>query len=406
MKKLHSSFGEKIDIVILAGGKGSRIKKLINNCPKPLARINKNKMFLDYLLNNICKYNINKIFILAGYKGNKIYKAYHGKNINLVPVKCIVEKKPLGTAGSLLQIKKKISKKFMIINGDTIFDINFDEFKNNKIKKDEIFIALSKSNYKSPGARLYNLAIRKKRVIFKKNSKLINAGIYLVNRDFLKNIKPSTFSLENEIIFKLINQKKAKGKIYNNFFLDIGTPKTLKLARKILPKYFYKPALFLDRDGTLNHYTEGKYIYKFRNFKFKTGTVEILKKITKNFYLFLVTNQAGIGKNIFTENDFINLHKKIKEFLTRKNVYINEIKFCPFHPLAKIKKYKKNSLLRKPGNLMVEQLKKDWEIDFKKSYMIGDKRSDELCAKKSKLRFLYVNKNLQQTIKYLNYKMK
>ena len=55
---------------------------------------------------------------------------------------------------------------------------------------------------------------------------------------------------------------------------------------------------------------------------------------------------------------------------------------------------------------MVEQLKKDWEIDFKKSYMIGDKRSDELCAKKSKLRFLYVNKNLQQTIKYLNYKMK
>ena len=406
MKKLHSSFGEKIDIVILAGGKGSRIKKLINNCPKPLAGINKNKTFLDYLLNNICKYNINKIFILAGYKGNKIYKAYHGKNINLVPVKCIVEKKPLGTAGSLLQIKKKISKKFMIINGDTIFDINFDEFKNNKIKKDEIFIALSKSNYKSPGARLYNLAIRKKRVIFKKNSKLINAGIYLVNRDFLKNIKPSTFSLENEIIFKLINQKKAKGKIYNNFFLDIGTPKTLKLARKILPKYFYKPALFLDRDGTLNHYTEGKYIYKFRNFKFKTGTVEILKKITKNFYLFLVTNQAGIGKNIFTENDFINLHKKIKEFLTRKNVYINEIKFCPFHPLAKIKKYKKNSLLRKPGNLMVEQLKKDWEIDFKKSYMIGDKRSDELCAKKSKLRFLYVNKNLQQTMKYLNYKMK
>ena len=406
MKKLHSSFEEKIDIVILAGGKGSRIKKLINNYPKPLARINKNKTFLDYLLNNICKYNINKIFILAGYKGNKIYKAYHGKNINLVPVKCIVEKKPLGTAGSLLQIKKKISKKFMIINGDTIFDINFDEFKNKKIKKDEIFMALSESNYKSPSARLYNLAIKKKRVVFKKNSKLINAGIYLVNRDFLKNIKSSTFSLENEIIFKLINQKKAKGKIYNNFFLDIGTPKTLKLSRKILPKYFYKPALFLDRDGTLNHYTEGKYIYKFRNFKFKTGTVETLKKISKNFYLFLVTNQAGIGKNIFTENDFINLHKKIKEFLTRKNVYINEIKFCPFHPLAKIKKYKKNSLLRKPGNLMVEQLKKDWEIDFKNSYMIGDKRSDELCAKKSKLKFLYVNKNLQQTVKYLNYKMK
>ena len=126
MKKLQSNFEEKIDIVILAGGKGSRIRKLINNYPKPLAQINKNKKFLDYLLNNICKYNINKIFILAGYKGNKIYKAYHNKIINLVPIKCIVEKKPLGTAGSLLQIRKKISNKFIIINGDTIFDINFD----------------------------------------------------------------------------------------------------------------------------------------------------------------------------------------------------------------------------------------------------------------------------------------
>tara|TARA_B100001057_G_scaffold501203_1_gene621983 strand:+ start:6399 stop:7619 length:1221 start_codon:yes stop_codon:yes gene_type:complete len=406
MKKLQSNFEEKIDIVILAGGKGSRIRKLINNYPKPLAQINKNKKFLDYLLNNICKYNINKIFILAGYKGNKIYKAYHNKIINLVPIKCIVEKKPLGTAGSLLQIRKKISNKFIIINGDTIFDINFDEFKNNKIRKDEIFMALSKSNYKSPNAGLYNLAIKKRRVTFKKNSKLINAGIYLAHRDFLKNIKSSTFSLENEIIFKLIKLNKAKGKIYNNFFLDIGTPKTLKLSRKILPKYFNKPAFFLDRDGTLNHYTEGKYIYKFRNFNFLPGTVEALKKITNSHYLFLVTNQAGIGKNVFSQDDFINLHKKIKEYLTKKKIYINEIKFCPFHPLAKIKKYKKNSLFRKPGNLMVEELKKDWEVDWKRSFMIGDKISDELCSKKSGIKFLYVNKNLQRTIKNLNYKTK
>ena len=107
MKKLQSNFEEKIDIVILAGGKGSRIRKLINNYPKPLAQINKNKKFLDYLLNNICKYNINKIFILAGYKGNKIYKAYHNKIINLVPIKCIVEKKTFRNCWFFVANKKK-----------------------------------------------------------------------------------------------------------------------------------------------------------------------------------------------------------------------------------------------------------------------------------------------------------
>ena len=398
MKKLHSNFNEKIDVVILAGGRGLRIKKLIQDTPKPLAKINRNKKFLDYLLKNICKHNVNKIFILAGYKGKKIHKLYHGKNFNLVPIECIVEKKPLGTAGALLQVKNKISKKFVIMNGDTFFDINLDQFTSHKIKKNEILMALTKNNYISPDARLFNLGLKKDIVIFKKYSRLINAGIYLANKNFFKNIKLSHFSLENEVILKLIKKKKVIGKIYDDFFIDIGTPKTLKLARQILPKYFYKPAIFLDRDGTLNDYTEGKYIFKFKDFKFKNGTIEILKKLTNRFYIFLVTNQAGIGKNVFTQNDFINLHRKIKFFLIKRKIYFNEIEFCPYHPLAKIKKYKKKSLFRKPGNLMVERLKKGWEINLRKSIMVGDKKSDELCAKKSGIKFLYMKKNLKLTL--------
>ena len=81
MKKLQGNLNDKVDIVILAGGKGSRIKNLINSVPKPLAKIDGSKKFLDYLLNNICKYNINKIFILAGYKGWKIHKAYNKLHI-------------------------------------------------------------------------------------------------------------------------------------------------------------------------------------------------------------------------------------------------------------------------------------------------------------------------------------
>jgi D,D-heptose 1,7-bisphosphate phosphatase len=399
MKKLQGNLNDKVDIVILAGGKGSRIKNLINSVPKPLAKIDGSKKFLDYLLNNICKYNINKIFILAGYKGWKIHKAYNNKLINLVPIECIIEKKPLGTAGALLQIKKKISNKFIITNGDTIFDINLDEFKNEKIKKNEILIALTKNKYKSPDAKLFGLGIKEKKVFFKKNSKIINAGTYLVYKNFLNNIKNFNFSLENEIILKLIEQKKVIGKFYNKFFIDIGTPETLKFSKKILPKYFLKPAVFLDRDGTINHYSEGKYIYKFKKFKFKTGTIKALKKLKDNFYIFIITNQAGIGKGFYTKKDFILLHRKIKMYLIKNGIYFNEISFCPFHPFAKIKKYKKKSLFRKPGNHMVEELKKNWSINIKKSFMVGDKVTDKICAEKSKIKFYYINRNLNHTLK-------
>ncbi len=114
----------------------------------------------------------------------------------------------------------------------------------------------------------------------------------------------------------------------------------------------------------------------------------------KKVYIFIVTNQAGIGKKIFKEKDFYTLHKKIKDFLIKKNIFVNDVIFSPYHPKAKIKKYKKNSLFRKPGNLMIEKLFSNWEIDRKKSFMIGDAKTDKTAAKKSRIYFEYPNKNL------------
>ena len=73
---MNSTFNKKIDLIILAGGKGSRIKNLTNKTPKPLIKFN-NKPILQYILNYFVKFNFNKIFILAGYKGDQIYKKYN-----------------------------------------------------------------------------------------------------------------------------------------------------------------------------------------------------------------------------------------------------------------------------------------------------------------------------------------
>ena len=122
---------KKIDLVILAGGFGTRIKKYLKGKPKPMIKFDKFN-FLDLLIRKICTYDINKVFILAGYKGEKIKKKYHNKKINLVDVECIVEKKPRGTAGCLNQIRDKLKTDFIVVNGDTFFDIDYNQIINLK----------------------------------------------------------------------------------------------------------------------------------------------------------------------------------------------------------------------------------------------------------------------------------
>jgi len=170
-----------------------------------------------------------------------------------------------------------------------------------------------------------------------------------------------------------------------------------KRKAKITDK-FKRPAVFLDRDGTIN-YDEG-YTYKFSKFKFRPFVIKGLKYLSKkNYYIFIVTNQAGIAKGKFKMSDLLLLNRKLKKYLREKGIIINEIQYCPYHPKAIIKRYKKKTNLRKPGNLMIKKILKKRKINLKKSFMIGDQKKDEIAAKKSKLYFEYVSRNFFSQVK-------
>ena len=120
---------KNIDLVILAGGKGTRIKEFLGNKPKPMVKFN-NIHFLQYLINSLGKFSFNKIYILTGYKHGAIFKNFHNKIFNLTKIKCLNEKTLMGTGGALLNLKKEKINDFILVNGDTIFDIDI----NNLIK--------------------------------------------------------------------------------------------------------------------------------------------------------------------------------------------------------------------------------------------------------------------------------
>ena len=121
--------------------------------------------------------------------------------------------------------------------------------------------------------------------------------------------------------------------------------------------------------------------------------------IKKNYYIFLITNQAGIAKGYYKESDFKKLHIYLKNYLSKNNIYFNDVQYCPFHPKGKIKRYKKKSSLRKPGNQMIKNIFENWIVDKQNSFMIGDKISDELCAKRSKISFFYAKNDFFKQVK-------
>jgi D-glycero-D-manno-heptose 1,7-bisphosphate phosphatase len=388
---------KNLDLVILAGGKGTRIKKYLHNKPKPMVKFNE-IFFLQYLINIYSKYPINKIFILTGYKSDIIFKNFHNKTFNFTNVVCIKEKKLMGTGGALLSLKKEKIKDFILVNGDTVFDINLADFLKSFKKNKLGCLALAPNSKNINNYKLNNLEIKNNILCYKKNSKLMNGGVYFFKKRILNLIPKKPCSLEEDVFPNIIKKRLLTGKIYKNFFLDIGTPEYFNISAKKLTNHFFKPAAFLDRDGVINH--DSGYVFKKKDFKFRKGVIKGLKYlIQKKYYIFIITNQAGIAKGIYNENDFKKLHLYLKRNLSKKNIYFNDVQYCPYHPKGKIEIYRKKSSLRKPGNQMVKNILKIWLVNKRKSFMIGDKNSDKNCAKKSNLFFSFSEGDFYKQIK-------
>ncbi len=388
---------KNLDLVILAGGKGSRIKNFTNK-PKPIVKFN-NIHFLDYLIQNYTLYNFQNIYVLAGYKGDQIRKIYNQRKFNLKKINVVIEKKPMDTGGALNNLNKLIKNDFILVNGDSILDINFEKFIKKKLKNNLMRIALISKKFTKNKNKLGNLSIKNNNIIIKNGSPYMNAGVYYCNKKLLNIIENKKMSLENEIIPKLINKNKITGQIIKNkFFLDIGTPYYFKKSSKILKNLFRKPAVFFDRDNTI--IKDDGYTYKIKDLNFIKNSMKAIKfLIQKNYYIFLVTNQAGIAKGLFKEENFFKFQEAMKLRMKKNKIYFHDIEYCPYHPKAIIKKYKKKTQLRKPGNMMIKNLEKKWMINKSKSFMIGDSLSDKQTAKKSKIYFEYPKNNLLLQVK-------
>lgn len=136
-----------------------------------------------------------------------------------------------------------------------------------------------------------------------------------------------------------------------------------------------RPALFLDRDGVIN--IDHDYVCKPENFQFVDHIFELCRTAKRLGYLiFVVTNQAGIGRGFYTEQDFLKLTDWMCEIFKTQGVLIDKVYFCPFHPEHGVGHYKIDSPFRKPSAGMILQAAQEFDVDIAKSVLVGDKETD------------------------------
>lgn len=134
-------------------------------------------------------------------------------------------------------------------------------------------------------------------------------------------------------------------------------------------------AVFLDRDGTIN--VDKHYLYKTEDFEFIEGAVEGLEILQDlDFMLVVITNQSGIARGYYTEDDYMILNKFMDQRLNEYGIHISNDYFCPHFPDAVVPKYRKKCDCRKPGVELWNRAVRELDIDLNHSYCIGDRLRD------------------------------
>lgn len=138
-------------------------------------------------------------------------------------------------------------------------------------------------------------------------------------------------------------------------------------------------AIFLDRDGTIN--VDKEYLSKIEDFEYLPGVIDGLKILQDVGYkLIIITNQSGIARGYYTEEDFLKLNNWMVQDLRGRGIEISKVYYCPHHPEGKIEKYRIDCDCRKPKLGMYQRAIKDFDIDISESWTIGDKiRDSEIC---------------------------
>ena len=403
-------------VVIMAGGKGTRISSLFSDIPKPMIKID-DRPVLEHEIECLRRQGFTDIIITISHLG-QVITDYFGDGSGASPatgkpfgvnIEYFNEEVPLGNAGALLKLIDKLTDDFLLLNADAIFDIDFRRFVNyHKSHGGDVTL------FTHPNSHPYDSGL----IIADDNSRVlswltkedprpeyydnrVNAGLHVLSPRVLEesNISPDEVGmpgpdgkpLKVDLDRKLLKPLAGTGRMYcydsPEYVKDMGTPERFESVRKdflsgiVASKNLCnrQKAIFLDRDGTLNRYVG--FLRDIKEFELLPGVSEAIRLINASGYLAVViTNQPVIARGEVTVEQLDEIHKKMATELGKDGAYLDAVYYCPHHPdkgfEGEVAELKFDCDCRKPKPGLLLRAASDLNIDLSESYMIGDSHID------------------------------
>ena len=421
-------------VVIMAGGRGTRISELFPDIPKPLIPIDGIPV-LEREVCSLVSQGFRDIILTVSYLHEKIEEHFGDGSKWGVKIEYLVENTPLGNAGALFKLNLK--EDFLLLNADAMFDVDFNRFvafhkehgglvtlftHPNSHPFDSGLLVADKN-----GAVEQWLAKEDSRPEYYRNR--VNAGLHVINPKVLElsgidadrvgavgeNGKPIKVDLDRQLLKPLAGTGKMFCYDSPEYVKDMGTPeryyavcedyKAGRVSGKNLQNK--QKAVFLDRDGTINKYVG--FLRDIDEFELLDGAADAIKRINASGYLaIVVTNQPVIARGEVSFEELERIHNKMETLLGKEGAYLDAIYFCPHHPHKGYEgerpelKFDCNCRKPKPGMLL--KAAQDFNIDLAQSWMIGDGENDIRAGQNAGCRTALIgNETYGQTVTCLLY---
>lgn len=403
-------------VVIMAGGKGTRISSVASDIPKPMIKV-EGIPVLEREIECLKNQGFDDIILTVSHLGN-IIMDYFGDGSGNSPVTgepfgvhidYYFEEEPLGNAGALFKIKDKLTSDFLLLNADAMFDVDFNRFVAFHRKHGGLVTLFTHPNSHPYDSGLIiankNGSVEKwltkedERPTYYKNR--VNAGLHVINPEVLELVginadsvgkvgvdgKPVKVDLDRQLLKPLAGTGKMFCYDSPEYVKDMGTPeryysvckdcKEGKISAKNLKNK--QKAIFLDRDGTINKYVG--FLRNIDDFELIDGVAEAIRKINESGYLaVVVTNQPVVARGEVSFEELEEIHNKMETLLGKEGAYLDAIYYCPHHPHKGYEgerpELKIDCDCRKPKPGMLLKAAVDFNIDLSRSWMVGDGEND------------------------------
>jgi D,D-heptose 1,7-bisphosphate phosphatase len=415
----------KKQLVILAGGKGTRLKDRLGDLPKPMIPIS-GKPLLEHQVELARKYGFTDLVFFVHYRADLIEKHFgDGKKLG-VQIRYVQEQEPLGTAGAVLAGIEHLAERFVVMYGDTMVNVDLERlWRAHEEHRAEATLLLHPNDHPFD-SDLVEVNAESRVVAFHNRphpegiwrQNLVNAGLYVLEKRALLfhaarlaapkqsegGSTPQSVILDfGKDLFPAMLQQGANLFGYNSpeYIKDIGTPQRYDricdefasgvIARSSLASP--QRAVFLDRDGTL--VPDKDCLGNADGLELLPGVAEALHRLNHGGWrAVLVTNQPVVAKGWCTEAGLQNIHNKLETLLGREHAFLDRIYFCPHHPEKGFPGERADLKIicdcRKPRTGMIESAVADLNIDLKQSWMIGDTTTDLQTARNAGVKSILV----------------